>query len=46
MIQVDGLPCSSLDLRKKVLESVNGIAIKAEEFMGMKKDDGRNFIKP
>ena len=45
-IQVDGLPCASLEQRKKILEPFDGIAIKAEEFMGMKKDEGRNFIKP
>ena len=45
-IQIDGLPCASLDQRKKILESVDGVAIKAEEFMGMKKDAGRHFIKP
>ena len=45
-IRVDGLPCSSLEQRSKVLASVEGIAVKAEAFMGMKKDEGRAFIKP
>ena len=45
-IRVDGLPCGSLEQRGKVLESVRGVAVKAEAFMAMKKDEGRAFIKP
>ncbi len=45
-IRVNGLPCSSLEQRGKVLESVQGVAVKAESFMAMKKDEGRAFIKP
>ena len=45
-IRVDGLPCGSLEQRAKVLESVQGVAVKAETFMAMKKDEGRAFIKP
>ncbi|MBK1646579.1 TIGR02687 family protein [Thiocapsa imhoffii] len=46
VIRVDGLPCGSLEQRGKVLESVQGVAVKAETFMAMKKDEGRAFIKP
>jgi len=45
-IRVDGLPCGSLEQRGKVLESVQGVAVKAEAFMAMKKVEGRTFIKP
>ena len=44
--RVDGLPCGSLEQRAKVLASVDGIAVKADRFMAMKKDEGRAFIKP
>jgi uncharacterized protein (TIGR02687 family) len=45
-IRVDGLPCGSLEQRGKILESVQGVAVKADTFMSMKKDEGRAFIKP
>lgn len=45
-IRVDGLPCGSLEQRGKILESVQGVAVKADTFMAMKKDEGRAFIKP
>lgn len=45
-IEVDGLPCSSLEQRGKILNSVNGVAIKAGDFMAMNKTQGREFIKP
>ncbi len=45
-LRVDGLPCGSLEQRAKVLEAVPGVAVKAETFMAMKKDEGRAFIKP
>lgn len=45
-IRVDGLPCSALEQRSKVLECVQGVAVKAETFMAMKKDEGRAFVKP
>ena len=45
-IRVDGLPCASLEQRSKVLEAVQGAAVKAEDLMAMKKDEGRAFVKP
>jgi uncharacterized protein (TIGR02687 family) len=45
-IRVDGLPCASLEQRGKVLEGVQGVAVKADVFMAMKKDEGRAFVKP
>jgi uncharacterized protein (TIGR02687 family) len=45
-IRLDGLPCASLDQRSKVLASVQGVAVRAEDLMAMKKDEGRAFVKP
>ena len=45
-IRIDGLPCASLEQRSKVLQAVQGVAVKAETLMSMKKDEGRAFIKP
>lgn len=45
-VLVDGLPTASLEQRGKILEHINGVAIKADDFMAMKKEDGRAFIKP
>ncbi len=45
-VQVDGKSSSGLDARRKLLEPVNGIAIKSAELMEMKKDDGKAFFKP
>jgi uncharacterized protein (TIGR02687 family) len=44
-IQVEGLPCASLEQRKKVLESVEGLAVKAADLQAMKRDQGREFVK-
>jgi uncharacterized protein (TIGR02687 family) len=45
-IRLDGLSCANLEQRTKVLESVQGVGIKAENLMAMKKDEGRAFVKP
>lgn len=45
-LRLDGLPCGSLEQRAKVLEAVQGVAVKAEAFMAMKKDEGRALIRP
>lgn len=45
-VQVDGKAASGLEARKKLLEPVNGIAIKAADLMEMKKEDGIAFFKP
>jgi uncharacterized protein (TIGR02687 family) len=44
-ILVDGQPAGSLDQRNHILASVNGLAIKADELLEMKKDEGRDLIK-
>ena len=45
-VQVDGKSSSGLEARKKLLEAVGGIAIKASDLMEMKKEDGKAFFKP
>jgi uncharacterized protein (TIGR02687 family) len=44
-VLVDGLPTSGLDLRNAILQKHQGLAIKADDLMAMKRDDGREFIK-
>jgi hypothetical protein len=39
-VRIDGLPCASLEQRGKILEAVQGVAVKADAFMAMKKDEG------
>ena len=45
-VQVDGKSSSGIANRQKILDSVKGVAVKADDFMAMKKDEGRDFIKP
>jgi uncharacterized protein (TIGR02687 family) len=45
-VQLDGRPTAGLEARKKQLESVSGVAIKAADLMEMKKEDGKAFFKP
>lgn len=45
-MQVDGKAASGLEARKKLLDPVNGIAIKAADLMEMKKEEGIAFFKP
>lgn len=45
-IMVDGQPTASIEQRAKILSSVQGTAIKAEDLMAMNKDQGREFVKP
>ncbi|MBW2330825.1 MAG: BREX-1 system phosphatase PglZ type A, partial [Deltaproteobacteria bacterium] len=44
-VLVDGRPTSSLDQRSKILESVEGLAVRADELLAMKKEAGRKFVK-
>jgi uncharacterized protein (TIGR02687 family) len=46
IVMVDGKSSSGIANRQKILDSVNGVAVKADDFMAMKKDEGRDFIKP
>lgn len=45
-VLLDGRPTAGLEARKKLLEAVGGVAIKAADLMEMKKDDGKAFFKP
>ncbi|MFH1123002.1 MAG: BREX-1 system phosphatase PglZ type A, partial [Pseudomonadota bacterium] len=44
-VLVDGQPTASFDQRSQILTSVEGVAIKAEDLVEMKKDQGRDFVK-
>jgi uncharacterized protein (TIGR02687 family) len=41
---VDGKPTSSLDQRNAILSTVDGVALRAEELVAMKKEQGRELI--
>jgi len=43
-VLVDGKPTASLDQRNDILGRVGGMAVKADELMDMKKEEGREFI--
>jgi len=45
-VLIDGCSSSGLVNRQKILDSVKGVAVKADKFMAMNKADGREFIKP
>jgi hypothetical protein len=40
-VMVDGRSVEGLENRQKILDSVQGRAIRAEDFMALKKDEGR-----
>ena len=44
-VLVDGQPTSSLDQRSRILESTDGVAVRADDLLEMKKDQGREFVK-
>jgi len=44
-VLVDGKPTSTIDQRSQVLASVDGLAVKADDLLEMKKDEGREFVK-
>ncbi len=46
IVHVDGQSSSGIANRQRILDKVEGIAIKADDFMAMKKMDGRAFLKP
>lgn len=45
-VLVDGLPCAGFEQRSKILEKHQGVAVRADELMGMSKEEGRELIKP
>ncbi len=44
-ILVDGQPCASQEQRKKIMATVDGLAVKAPDLQAMKRDQGREFVK-
>lgn len=44
-VLVNGKSTSGIANRQKILDSVKGVAVKADDFMAMKKAEGREFIK-
>jgi hypothetical protein len=44
-VLVDGQPTASLDQRSRILESTDGVAVRADDLLEMKKDQGREFVK-
>lgn len=44
-VLVDGKPASSVPLRDEILAGVEGVAVKSEDLMAMRKDDGREFVR-
>jgi uncharacterized protein (TIGR02687 family) len=45
-VLVDGTSSSGLANRQKILNTVKGVAVKADDLMAMTKTDGREFVKP
>lgn len=44
-VLVDGQPMASLEQRSQILSAVEGLAVKADDLLEMKKDVGREFVK-
>jgi uncharacterized protein (TIGR02687 family) len=44
-VLVDGRPMASLEQRNQILDSWEGLAVKADDLLEMKKEEGRDFIK-
>jgi uncharacterized protein (TIGR02687 family) len=44
-VLVDGKLASSLPLRSEILATVEGVAIKGEDLLAMRKDEGREFVR-
>jgi len=45
-VLADGQSTSGLEARKKILAQHNGLAIKYSDYMALRKDEGRELIKP
>lgn len=44
-VLVDGKLASSLPLRSEILATVEGVAIKGDDLLAMRKDEGREFVR-
>jgi uncharacterized protein (TIGR02687 family) len=45
-VLVDGMPTSSLVQRNEVLAREEGLAVKADELLALKKEEGRDLVRP
>ena len=43
-VLVDGRPCASTEQRNEILSSVDGIVLKADDLLKMKKEEGRDAV--
>ena len=43
-VLVDGKPCSSTEQRNEILSSVDGIVLRADDLLKMKKQEGRDIV--
>lgn len=43
-VLVDGKPCSSSEQRNEILSSVDGIVLRADDLMKMKKQEGKDLV--
>jgi uncharacterized protein (TIGR02687 family) len=43
-VQVDGKPTAGMDYRNAILASEDGLAVRADDLMAKKKEEGREFI--
>ena len=43
-VLADGKPTASFDQRSEILGAVNGMAVKADQLLALKKEEGREFI--
>lgn len=43
-VLVDGRPCSSSEQRNEILSSVDGLVLKADDLLAMKKEEGRDAV--
>ena len=46
VILVDGQSCAGFEQRNKILAQHRGVAVRADDLMGMSKEQGRELIKP
>lgn len=44
-VLVDGKPTASLDLRSAILEGHEGVAVRADNIMSMKRDEAREYLR-
>ena len=44
-VLVDGKPASSLDQRNDILAAVDGVAVRGEDLLAMRREEGRDFVR-